>query len=45
MPCKCGHQPIDHPSPSEPYSWESPQFPCLKCDCKNYERVTEEAKL
>ena len=41
MTCKCGHDALAHPyDPSTPLN---PYFPCLKCDCRDYDMAPKEA--
>lgn len=40
MPCKCGHNLVDHPcSQVASYGQKMSRFPCKLCDCKDYDPV------
>ena len=40
MPCKCGHNLVDHPySRAAFYEGDVSLFPCKLCDCKDYDPV------
>ena len=42
--CKCGHRAREHSyAPGTPFCENTPCFPCIKCDCKNYEMAPKEA--
>lgn len=42
--CKCGHRAREHSyAPGTPFCENTLCFPCMECDCKNYEMAPKEA--
>jgi len=35
--CQCGHAWSEHEKPKTKMSWDACSFPCLKCDCTEYD--------
>lgn len=39
--CECGHLWEEHEQPASTISWDVCSFPCVKCDCNEFEVVTK----
>ena len=42
MACKCGHEAKDHQyAPPDTLRFTDPRFPCVKCECRNYDMASD----